>query len=269
MEVKFRLSARWSCVLAVMGVAALAQAQVYKCPDAQGKISYQQTPCESGAPQGKAKGEPPAPTLASANPESRVIDQCVKLHEFRPNNPADFRSHSATYAPTGDGSWLVVIAGTAVKEGARVQETLRCPATGTGAINLDLWRAQAVQGSVESNKQVEANPSARSSATAAASPAGKDKAAIANAGKAGDRKSIESRIRGSRLGEEQVRQALGDPDARGSVLGTCLLPVSRTPYACRLQTWIYLPTALDPQTRTTITFSQDGVAAEVARAIQY
>lgn len=257
---RLQIIARMAAALACALAAGWAHAQVYKCPDATGKVTYQQTPCEAAAPKAAAKAEVAAPTLASKDPESRTVDQCIKLHEFGPHSPKDFQSRGGVYAPGPDGGWLLVIAGTALKDGTRAPETMRCPVTASGAINLDLWRAQAPLVTIERDRRGEA---------AAGPGAARDGRRIANADKAGERKTIDAKIRGNHLTEEQVRRALGDPDAYGSVLGSCPLPASRATYACRLTTWIYMPAALDQQMRTTITFSQDGEAIEVVRAIQY
>jgi Domain of unknown function (DUF4124) len=253
-----------------MGLSAAPTfAEVYKCPDAAGKITYQQSPCGVVSAKGTIKTEGPAQTLAQMPADRRIVDQCINLHEFSPNRPTDFQRYDAVYAPGGDGSWQLTVSGTALKSGVRAEVMLRCPVAGNGEINLDLWRAQSALGSIERDRRTEQAAAARPAATAAAGAPAKDAPRISSAEKAAERKFIESKIRGGRLNEDQIRQALGDPDMYGSTTGTCLLPVSRTAYACKLPMWIYLPAERDQQTRTTITFSQDGEAIDVARAIQY
>jgi hypothetical protein len=106
-------------------------------------------------------------------------------------------------------------------------------------------------------------------AASAATTSTKSANRVSNAERAGERKFIESKIRGGRLSEDRIRQVLGDPDSYGSTVGTCLTPILHAPYECKLPTWIYQPSAQDQQTRTTITFTQDGEAIDVKRAIQY
>lgn len=269
MRHRFLSIAGKSCVAGAVGFAGLVHAQIYKCPDATGKITYQQTRCQANSTQGNIKIEPSLPTLAQKEPEGRIVDQCIKLHEFAPDSPTDFLIESAIYAPVGDGSWLLAISGTSGKPAARAPQTLRCPVAGNGAINLELWRAQSALGSMQRDKRAEQSTAVKGVSAAAAGAPARDAPRVSSADKAGERKFIESRIRSGRLSEDQVRQALGEPDRYGSILGTCLLPVSRTPYACKLATWIYLPTEQDQQTRTTITFSQEGEAVDVTRAMQY
>ena len=290
-----------ACIAAAPG--ALAQSSVYKCVDAQGGIVYQQDPCTPNSTAGRLPPETTVPPLAQIRPNDRSIDQCLKLHDYTRNAP-DFQLRTAAFVPVGDGSYQIALTGTVPGVGGAPagRNTVRCPVTGDGSVNLDLWRTQkalanvqkpgsALTGTPPVERAIAAtasgtgtsNTGAGNTATtntgttgtaagapgASATTSGADanRPRISNGERAAERRFIEGSILGGTLRMADVRERLGDPDNQGSASGECMAPTGPAATPCRFLTWVYEPSTLDPQTRTTIQFSDAGEAIRVTREI--
>jgi hypothetical protein len=255
------------------GVAAVeAGAQIYRCQDTYGNVTYQQNPCDPRATARRLDDlNEPASSLAQQTPSKQAIDGCIGLHGLPVDSP-DFQLHSAHHAPAGSGSWEVVVTGLAGKGDARKEmQTLRCPVAGNGALNAELFRSRRQLGVAlqrrESVEKAEISRADRSRRGADDNERPENNAPGNNLAKAGERKFLAAR--GAGATKREVRELLGDPDSIDTVAETCIAPYTRMPYVCRVTTWIYKPAPLDQQTRTTITFNDDDVMTNVVRNIEY
>ena len=254
------------CLVVASSVTTDVAAQIYRCQDGYGNVTYQQNPCDPRASARKLdEVNDSVQSLAQQTPSKEVIDGCIRLHGFAVDGP-DFQMRSASHARTGDGSWDVIVNGVAVLSDTRKEpRTLRCPVTGNGALNADLFRSRRQLGiALERRESLE-------KAEAAARIEGEVRERSATAGpnnlaKAGERKFLATRSPGAT--KREVREMLGDPDTIDTVADTCIAPYTRMPYVCRVTTWIYKPAPLDRQTRTTITFNDEDIVTNVVRNVE-
>src|ERR1700733_2267219 len=56
------------CLVACVLLAGVAEAAVYKCTGADGKVAYQDSPCQPGASEKSIKVAPPPPASAASRP---------------------------------------------------------------------------------------------------------------------------------------------------------------------------------------------------------
>lgn len=76
---RFRSSSRWAAVFSLCAIVSIADAQVYKCTDANGKTTYGDTACDGAA---KPLKLPEDPKKNNTNPRmcEQLLDETNRLN---------------------------------------------------------------------------------------------------------------------------------------------------------------------------------------------
>ena len=139
---EFRISpltatASWLALLLV-GLPCSVAAQVFKCQDASGKVTYQQSACDT--PPGKAEASEPSISLGQRPPLRSAIDACLTLHH---QNAERFQLQTSRYAVSANGGWDLAVTGLVNRSDRReFPETIRCPVNDAGVVRPEMFRAQ-------------------------------------------------------------------------------------------------------------------------------
>lgn len=95
-------------LIAILSMAAHAQADMYKCTGANGRVSYQESPCEAGAKSATVESiRERKPSRWSKDDKlevsAEVVDQCYEGYRRYSLDPskAEMLGHSASVAQAG------------------------------------------------------------------------------------------------------------------------------------------------------------------------
>ncbi|RYF58458.1 MAG: DUF4124 domain-containing protein, partial [Comamonadaceae bacterium] len=77
-------------LLPMVFAAASASAQIYKCPDASGRLLLQQTPCSGGRQASIRPASGEAPTAAAVNPAAPATAGAALASPSVPSAPKSF-----------------------------------------------------------------------------------------------------------------------------------------------------------------------------------
>ena len=261
----------WVAILSAVPLGAAGQ--VFKCQNAGGKVTYQQSPCDGSVPAAPLPLQPAlraAPRLGERAPKQSAIDECIQLHGFVVGRD-DFRTRpdAARYVYFPENwytdNWNVSIGGEiAAADGKRIPDGILCPVTADGDVDQQLFREhRRLKADWERREAAEIIEKAL--AEIPRRPAILARVTEHNKEKAGERRIIAQQGRGTRRAE--VLKRLGAPDAEFYVRGTCYTVTYQTPYACPQYIYVYAPAPLDPQMRTTIIFDGD-LTLKIERTVE-